>query len=265
MSKLKPGFNDNVSNEAYHGDVEYLSSSSLKLALRDIRTFVRKYVDGEKIVHSNQDNMDFGSYIHTLILEPELVDEEFTVYEGAVKRGEKWEKFKEENKDKIIIGNLADIKAKTIVEAYKKDPHAPKLICDGVAERSLCVKLDGVKIKVRADYLKDNKVIDIKTTQSLLDPEKIQNVIVRYDYDLSAALYVDALEKFTGKKHEFYFVFIKKDSFEVGCFKASQQMIDNGRRKYRKAIEIIKKGRKTGKYFEDGIIELDIPTWALYE
>ena len=44
---------------------------------------------------------DFGSYMHSLLLEPDKTDDEFAVFEGATRRGKR--RFKSNNEGKTII------------------------------------------------------------------------------------------------------------------------------------------------------------------
>ena len=99
MKKLILGVNE-ISNEDYHGDREFESSSSLKLFLFDPKSYYKKYVLQEKEHDKEKTAFIFGSYIHSCILEPAKTTSEFVVYEGAKRYGKKYEKFKEENPKK---------------------------------------------------------------------------------------------------------------------------------------------------------------------
>jgi len=261
---MKLGFNGDVSNEDYHGDREYVSSSVLKLILKDPERYYKQYITGEvKAPTSNA--FDFGSYIHTLVLEPHLVEEEYAFYQGAVRRGSAYDKFKLENKGKTIIIESQRISGLNLQEAVFANPAAKELFTDGKAEQTLCVVLDGVKVKVRCDYLKGTSIIDLKTTGGGATYGEVVETCIKYDYDLSAALYADAFTQITGKKHDFYFSFISKKSQEVCNVKASEQFLENGRRKYKAAIKKLKKARETGIYFDPNEVkEISLPNHALF-
>ena len=134
----------------------------------------------------------------------------------------------------------------------------------GNAEQTLCVELEGMKIKVRADYVRKKQIVDVKTTSDPTDKFTAGKTVARFDYDLSAALYVDAFSKHYGEEFEFYFLFVNKMSNEIEVLKASKNLLENGRRKYKKSIELLKEARETGKYFKEGIQEVDIPSWAVF-
>lgn len=271
---MKLGFNPGISNEDYHGDREYISSSGLKLFLKDPRKFYKVYVENEPIEQEYKSALDFGSYIHARILEPHLLDEEFAVFEGTMRRGKVWEEFKENAGDKIIITSsqksLADKMLKTYEETevvLGKHGHSTNVpvtsfFSDGVAEESLCGLIDDVKIKVRFDYRREyedfGEIFDVKTTSDYISSKaQVERICANFGYHISAALYVDLVTQVTGKPHDFYFCFLSKKDGACRLFKASKQMLEKGREEYKKAIAGLKEARKTEIYFENKIEELN--------
>lgn len=270
--KLKLGFNRDVDNEQYHANKTYVSSSVLKTIVKNPEEYKRIYIDGESSPMFNRVALDFGSYIHALILEPHLVAKEFAVSTDIMNReSEEWEKFEALNKGLICITAGQHNHAKILLENfYKKEvklkPDETVLLnsffVGGEAEETLCVEMDGVKIKVRFDYRKMEKgkfasINDIKTTSKKIKSKKdVEKVCKMFEYDLSAALYCDAVELHTGVKHDFYFVFISKDDNGSTIWKASEEMLERGRRKYKEAIRLLKQGRETGVWSRVGIEEL---------
>lgn len=255
--KMQLGFND-IDGESYHEDREFVSSSGLKLLLDDPRTFYKKYIKGEQDNGPRADHFGFGSYVHTMVLEPHLLDAEYGIYEG-VKRGKKWEEWQDANPGKIAISPNQKQQAYYMVEELKKNIYASELTVGGEAEKTLCVELHGQKIKVRADYLLDNKIVDIKTTAYGTSLEEVQTAAMKWGYDLSAALYRDAYSQFTGEEHDFYFIFMSKKYNSCEVFKASEEFLANGRQKYIKAIETLKSNKITGNWYNRGIQELTLP------
>jgi hypothetical protein len=276
MSKEKQtefdlGFQAGISNEEYHADRTYVSSSVLKLLEKDVRSYYKQYVLGEEKLFGNQGAMDLGSYIHALILEPHLVDVEFAVFDGAMRRGKAWDAFLEDTDPaKTIITKSQAVLANDLVEEFYAtsvkigDEEVPisSFFEGGKAEESLFVELDGVKVKVRFDYRKQSgeahSINDIKTTAAPISSAKdAEKICASFGYDVSAALYCDAVMKATGNKHDFYFCFLSKKDGGTTIFKASEQMLESGRVKYKRAIEKLKEGRETGIWFENKIEEIN--------
>ncbi len=273
MSLLKLGFNKDIKNQDYHDDREYISSSGLKLLYNDPREFHRKYVLG---ISDNQSSaaLDLGTYVHARILEPETVDAQFAVFSGAIKSGNNWKKFKEENSEKIILSTNQKIEADTLIrnfydatvmlgdQKHERTVKVSSFFEKGVPEESLCVELDGIKVKTRFDYRREfedfGSVQDLKTTRDFIPNRKSAEIIcARMDYDLSAALYVDSVEKATGKPHDFYFCFLSKANGDIKMFRASKQMLEVGRKKYKEAITLLKEARSTGIYYKNKIEEIN--------
>jgi exodeoxyribonuclease VIII len=279
---IKIGNNPEISNENYHADREFISSTGLKLMFKDPREFYNQYILGDMSNAPTGASLDFGSYIHSLILEPEKTDDEFAIWEGAARRGKAYEKFKEENIGKIILTQPQANKAKELLQKYSEAEillDHPKrgtenvmissFFNGGAAEETFGAEIDGVKIKVRTDYRKEwgtfGSINDVKTTGDYcLAKDDIEKICARWSYDISAALYCDVLEIVTGKPHNFFFLFISTTSGQIQLVKASNQMIENGRRKYKEAIRRLKEARKTGIYFKNEIIEVESPEWDVY-
>lgn len=261
---LKLGVN-NCDNETYHSDRKFKSSSTLKLFLKDPREYYKRYVLGEEREEMYKSAYDFGSYMHSLILEPHKTVLEFAVFEGATRRGKAYEEFKDANKGKTIITASQAQQALDLLHLYNDHVDTAGLIEQGVAEHTLCVELEGMPIKVRADYIKEGMIIDVKTSSDPVDKYSAAKTIIRFDYDLSAALYVDAFKKYTGQDHEFVFAFLNKQNGDVGILKASEDLLNNGRKKYKAAIKGLAEAEKTGVYYKEGIQEVDLPSWAEFK
>ena len=261
---LKLGINK-CDNETYHSDRTFISSSTLKLFLKDPREYYKRYVLNEERDDTYKSAYDFGSYMHSLLLEPEKTVLEFAVFEGATRRGKAYDEFKDLHEGKTIITASQAQQALDLYNLYHDHVDTQGLIENGVAEHTLCVELDGMKIKVRADYIKEGMIIDVKTSSDPVDKFSAAKTIIRFDYDLSAALYVDAFKQYTGKDHDFIFAFLNKQTGDVGILKASEALLENGRKKYKTAIKNLAEAEKTGIYYKEGIQEVDLPSWAAFE
>ena len=125
---LKIGLNDDITNEDYHGDREFESSSSLKLFLKDPKEYHNKYILKLPREEKYKSAYDFGSYIHSLILEPEKVEDEYAIFEGSSRRGNVYKEFKEKNEGKIIITRSQFLQAQSLLEAYTEHQLAASMI-----------------------------------------------------------------------------------------------------------------------------------------
>ncbi len=267
-------------------DKAHYSSSQFKDAMKDIEFFHKKYISKEIVdEHSTTtlNNFAVGHAYHCLTLEPLEFTKQFVIFEGAVKRGKAYEdclaKATLEGK-KVLTQKQYDL-AKFIADASDKNEISKELRGNegSIAEVSCFVVLHGVKVKVRADLINfegfdkyDGNfqvpfIADMKsTTGNPKDAEVIMKKIASLNYDLSAALYLDAFNVYLGEKglpliEEWKFIFDSKDSGTSKVWTATEDMIKVGRAKYMKGLELIKKYQANGWVFEDSDDLIDVASW----
>lgn len=131
------------------------------------------------------------------------------------------------------------------------------------------IKDFGVKltIKVRADALGrgDGVISDLKsTTGNAKKDHEMQTKVASYQYDLSAALYLDVFTHASGTEyHTFVWIFASKDVGNCKAYKASEKNIMVGRAKWKKAVVELAKYVQNGWTFEDSLGELEPPYYSL--
>ena len=244
-----------ITNEEYHSNKSHVSSSGLKLYLKDPVEYHKQYVLGEKpfIPEALQNAFDFGTYVHAMVLEPHLLESDFAIYESGCK-----EAFTYDNEGKLIITSGQDAIARKMYKNYQDAvfyPDGKKISTffeHGLAEESMFADLDGLNVKIRTDYRKVDKdgkyasINDVKTTSKTINFKSITKVCEDLGYDVSAALYCDVAKKVTGIDHDFFFLFMGKKDYKSEIFKASEEFLERGRKKYKRAIKGILKSRATG-------------------
>ena len=81
---MKDGIYTDLSNDEYHANRTHVSSSVLKTAVSDPKKYYEKYIlKIDNTPKTLQAAFDFGTYVHTLILEPETVEKESVKYLSA--------------------------------------------------------------------------------------------------------------------------------------------------------------------------------------
>lgn len=258
----KYGLFTDMTNESYHEDNGFLSSSRIKLILQSPEMYFKKYIKKE-VKDESSDIFDTGTAIHARILEPDVYAQTVVFFNGT-RRGKVWDEFKAANVGKLILGDMQKMQLDRMYESFIKSDLGPKLISGGQSEVSLFTQLNGFDIKVRADYLNVNegKIFDLKSTSGIISEEKFKYNLESklYGYDLQAALYVDAYGNFSKfKKYtqfEFYWIVMSKDFDDIKFFKASDTLIAQGREKYIRALELIKKYESEGWEFKNDVIEV---------
>lgn len=273
---MKQGFYTDLSNKEYHAETGFLSSSMLKLILDSPEMYYKKYILKE-VSEKHNDAFDVGTAIHTRILEPETYAGTITSFSG-VRRGKRWDEFSALHKDKIILGDLQVMQVDKMYEAFLKSELGPALIKDGIPEYSLFTQLNGKPVKVRADYFKLSKdkckitIFDVKSTTGAIDANSFLKGAEskRLSYDLQSAFYVDAYDKnvmrYISEKGttevEFVWIVISKDIGDIKFFKATPELLEQGREKYKRAMKLIDKYNELGWDFKQEIIDLYPTTYG---
>jgi hypothetical protein len=255
---LKLGINK-CSNREYHEDREYLSSSNLKVILNDIQKFYRERILGEKEERKQSNALDEGSFMHTMILEPDLKDVEYAFFNGWQKRGKEYDEFvsEEKNKNKIILSAPQRMKCNKLYESYLSRKEAVNLIKGGEPEVSICGIISGIKLKARFDYVNEEKgyIVDVKTTGFDSGLEIFKLTFKDLHYDLSAALYLDIAEQYYKKNFDFYFIVLSKKDMECNVYKLSKTSRIYGRSLVVQAINKYKHCSETGNWLEDSDVK----------
>lgn len=278
MGKTYSGVVYDLDINEYHKQLpledHYWSSTQIKDVLVDPELFYKKYITKE-IEKDSSKAFNVGHYYHAAILEPETVETDFVIYPGIRRSGKKWDKFEEENSDKIILTTTDLENGEILVKATKESPIAMDLLKNGKAETSLFTSLyiydeevffisdSGktylldiyhgflsttktfpldkaieIKVKVRSDYMTDSYILDLKSTSSNAKSLfEISKATEKYNYDISAALYLDLFNLYYGfsLKH-FYWTFASKSKHNSMTYVASDEMILVGRSKWKKAV-----------------------------
>lgn len=122
-------------------------------------------------------------------------------------------------------------------------------------------------LKVRADMLGSDFVYDLKTTKdNACSKKEMESAISNYEYDLSAALYVDMFSVGTGSLYDkFIWTFVSKTFRNCKTWEATTTQLAVGRAKYHRALISLAKGIKTNWVEDDELGELDPQSHQLNE
>lgn len=247
---LNKGIN-HCTNAEYHADKTYLSSSKLKTILESIEKF-KQELDSPPPAATGA-HLDLGTYVHTLLLEPELIATDYATFPGFRRAGKDFEIFKLQNPDKNIISLSMQNNGQRLAQSVQAVPIALDLLKGGAAELSIATELEGVNVKARFDYIHTNKayIVDVKTSRDPAGRQYFKDTIQQYQYDLSAALYLQVAEQFYGKKFDFYWLVISKtDTPECKVYKLSEKTRAEGNRKVLLALDKYKQCLETGIWLD---------------
>lgn len=217
-----------------------LSSSSLKMLIQSPKTYkyVTKYGSGE-----SQALRD-GKLFHTMILEPHKIDD-LVIVDVATKAGKAYKEAKEQGLDVYTTKEIKD--AERLADALLRNDEAVSYMNKAHFEVPAISMIDGIPFRAKADILKDNMIVDLKTTTGL---NEFRYSAAKYSYDLQAYLYREmfGVDNFT-------FVAIDKGSLDIGIFECSDEFYESGKRK-------LEQGLANYKYFFDAE-EVDLNQYVL--
>lgn len=233
------------SNENYHSNKRHMSSSGLK---KIHSKSVYHYLNQKPYTSAA---MSVGTMIHTAILEPENFDKNYHVMPKVnrkYKEGkELYAKHLELAKGKEVISDEDKEMVDAILTNFNNNATAVHFN-EGVKELSFYSELEGVQVKVRPDcYNKEMSFMsDPKTCQDN-SPKAFKRDVYKYGYHLQAAFYSDVVGI---DPKDFVFTAIEtKYPFSVECYSLSEDMIEEGRGAYMKALLDWK------EYLETGIVK----------
>ncbi len=236
---LKLGINAQCTNAEYHSDKGFLSSSQLKLLNEDPAKFYKECVLGERVALTGS-HLDEGSLVHSLVLEPENVQDEYAFYPGWTKRGkdyDEWLASDKYNGAKVISVPQYE-RCSKLANSILKHPFASELLAPGMSEHTCTAEILGVPVKSRYDRINADGgyISDIKTTGYESGHDIFKDTIQHWQYDLSAALYAEIAHANYGKLFDFYFVVVSKKDFQCEVYKTSSATLSKGAAKVNQAL-----------------------------
>lgn len=215
---------DNMYEDKFYYDYlgkNALSSSSLKMLIQSPKTYkyVTKYGSGE-----SQALRD-GKLFHTMILEPHKIDE-LVIVDVATKASKVYKEAKEQGLEVYTSKEIKD--AERLTDALLRNDEAVHYMNKAQFEIPAISMIDGIPFRAKADILKDNIIVDLKTTTGL---NEFRYSAAKYSYDLQAYLYREMFDV-----DNFVFVAIDKGSLDIGIFECSDEFYESGKRKLEQGI-----------------------------
>lgn len=226
--------------------------------------------------------LEFGTAVHTAVLEPSDFDRSYVVAPVADKRTKKWKEFvagTEETGKKILSASDAST-IESMIAGIDDHTEANRLL-EGVGINEVSLVWDDgedgeTKCKARADRIRNIDevacVIDLKTTTSVA-PQDFARDAARYGYHLQAAWYLRALDrvipKFTAGwqgARRFLIIAVEKTApfacavyeFDEEAIEAGANRIDSYLRRWEHCCRFDHWPPPAG----EGIERLHLPAWA---
>ncbi len=215
-------------DEFYYGYLgkNALSSSSAKKLLDSPKKYKKSLTEDNSNVAALRD----GRFFHVLALEPDKIDENYMFIDSSTRSTNKFKDFAAENPGKEIMLQKEYSQFKLLLNTLYKNTEASELLRGGSPEVPMIGELFGFPFRGKADYLKDNHVIDLKTT-SKLDGWlwTAKNV---WHYDMQCYIYSKLFNV-----QEFTFLVIEKGTGEIGIYDCSPETMEKAGRKLQRVCK----------------------------
>lgn len=180
---------DNMPSADYHAHPAVSKSVLDKIARSPLHA--RAYLDGVR--EEPTAAMQFGTALHTCVLEPERFADEYAVFDGDRRTKDGKARYEALQSAGTTIISAADADAITAMTmSVRNHPVANALLQDGVAEASVFWPHPptGLMLKCRPDYWVRERglVVDLKTTEDA-SPAGFARSVAQYRYHVQAAHY----------------------------------------------------------------------------
>jgi hypothetical protein len=218
--------------------------------------------------------MEFGTALHTRILEPREFSTRYLVapkISGRTKEGKKARaEFEEMAKGKTVISEEDYTMLDAMFERFKLKNIANLL--NGVKLETCIVWVDpdtGLLCKARLDMWNEdfNYVGDLKTTRDAT-LGKFSKSVYNFGYHQQAAFYSDGVNVLAGSAPDFILFAIEKTPpYDCIAYQVNDTSMQAGRMQYRHALRTIKRCQTNNEWpgYPDGVQEISISDWALKE
>jgi CRISPR/Cas system-associated exonuclease Cas4 (RecB family) len=155
--------------------------------------------------------------------------------------------------DGIILPKSMEEKINCIMLNFNENDKAIKLLTECTFEEPFLFECNGVPLKGKIDGIKEDRVVEIKTSSQATDSFSFRREAKDRDYDLQAYLYLLASKK----KHHYFLVANTVAPFKVSIYKSSNEFIEQGKQKAKIVTERYIKHILNGEpYVDEGIEEI---------
>lgn len=233
--------------QEYHSDLEVQSCSQLKQMLSSPAHFQAQFTEPNGASKAK----DFGTLVHTLVLEPHRLALDYAVYpEKRDGRDTAFKAFVAAHPGQQVIDEVQLHEARTAAERLlgrrvslnEKDKGRPFGDYLAESEREVCVyytdPTTGVRCRTRFDVRHPEVILDVKTAAMIARATWLQSAL-KLHYDMQAYMYSLADCLYSGREHPRPFIFVVAESespYSTSVFRAGESFMREGASKYARAL-----------------------------
>ena len=273
----EPGRYEHIPEETYHREWEALNASTLGYLKRS-PLYCKWRMEHPDV---GTPATDFGSAVHTAVLEPETFSERYILEpqcppEYKPRGWHNRTEYKEAKADlhergfKLLSQKALD-GCRTITDRIYDTPGEIReiLAAKSGTEVSYVADVRGVRRKVRPDIevADASMVVDLKTSRCAL-PGPFERSIYQYGYHRSKDFYLDTMNHVTGVFEHYLFLVVENTPpYEVALYDLDPAATALGAREVVELEALYRKCMDSGEWpgYPTNIQTIGVPNWAYYE
>ncbi len=192
---------DDLPSEGYHSMTDYVSNSMLKVFMQSRRRYCAMYID-TVFTAKTTEAMKWGTILHTLILEPDKVNElavqipDGVLSDQGYRRGKPWMRWKENQQEGVTLLSTEEWRyLEAAAACVRRHPVAGALLSDPDAVEESIFWIDeqsGLPRKARIDLRKGRFIGDVKTTTTI-DDDGFSRAMLAFGYHFQGEAYKTAV------------------------------------------------------------------------
>lgn len=245
-----------------------------EISVHGLGTFSKcplKYVYQKENPPKQTDAMWWGSVVHTAVLEPENLDQEYHVVDIKRTSRKAFEEAEAQFAPRQLLTREEYVQAMLINLRVRSHPAAEKLLAmpyqDHAVENSFfwTDPETGVKCRARMDFVTDSgMIVDLKTCASA-SHDTFAKDAYNFRYHVQASFYIWGATLCGVHADNFVFVCVEKDAPHcVAVYAADPEMLQLGHQTFRKELNEFAECQKTGIWpgYSENIQSLSLPKYA---
>jgi|TARA_Y100000289_G_scaffold59592_1_gene65802 hypothetical protein len=179
-----------------------------------------------------------GRLFHMLLLEYGKIPDKYVFVDASSRNTKMFKEAKLDNPGVEVMLHKELRSMSYLVSKIEANYEASQLLRDGLEEMPGIGEINGLPFRGKADYIKTNMIVDVKTTSDL--SSWVYSARYKWHYDVQAYIY---MQLFNVQK--FIFLVIDKSTGEIGIYECSEESLEKGKKK----VEIACNNYR--KYFYD--------------
>jgi len=256
---------------AAYRSIQALNWSALKHLSRSPAHYLARLLDPGVDTAS----LKRGRAVHVAVLEPERFASLYAVWDGR-RSGKDWEAFEAAERlagREVLTAKEYEL-AKALAIAVRGDPVAARYVTGVRTEQSIgwtyrrpeFEGLAGYEMacKARLDAVSQLGIVDLKTSRDG-SPSAFGREVLRLEYHVQAAWYVDGYRAQTGRELPWSWVVVEATApHVVQVYQATEDVLELGRERYRELLDLLHACQRDNHWpgYATSEMPIQLPRWA---